>query len=219
MFFNTSAAPKTKDGIAKFLTGHPRYQTNSGVHPLTSYSHCVKLHRLGLNRSESEKAASIMQSDDYWRELRGCLRGFQDDMQGRYQISPMGRNSGHLVLFEAEVYDPGYKSTCRQCGHLSHQLVSPQSSHCGECGGLRSNLKKPLSWSRVIGSGIDHGVTYRDMLDWSMDDLQDRLDLVRAFDSACDITRSAFIRLLNEFMLIEQVVMVPQTVKRLERIC
>ena len=162
MFFNTSAAPKTKDGIAKFLSGHPRYQTNSGVHPLTSYSHCVKLHRLGLNRSESEKAASIMQSDDYWRELRGCLRGFQDDMQGRYQISPMGRNSGHLVLFEAEVYDPGYKSTCRQCGHLSHQLVSPQSSHCGECGGLRSNLKKPLSWSRVIGSGIDHGVTYRD---------------------------------------------------------
>lgn len=111
MFFNTSAAPKTKDGIAKFLSGHPRYQTNSGVHPLTSYSHCVKLHRLGLNRSESEKAASIMQSDDYWRELRGCLRGFQDDMQGRYQISPMGRNSGHLVLFEAEVYDPGYKST------------------------------------------------------------------------------------------------------------
>ena len=98
MFFNTSAAPKTKDGIAKFLSGHPRYQTNSGVHPLTSYSHCVKLHRLGLNRSESEKAASIMQSDDYWRELRGCLRGFQDDMQGRYQISPMGRNSGHLVL-------------------------------------------------------------------------------------------------------------------------
>ena len=67
--------------------------------------------------------------------------------------------------------------------------------------------------------GIDHGVTYRDMLDWSMDDLQDRLDLVRAFDAACDITRSAFIRLLNEFMLIEQVVMVPQTVKRLERIC
>lgn len=51
-----------------------------------------------------------------------------------------------------------------------------------------------------------------------MDDLQDRLDLVRAFDAACDITRSAFIRLLNEFMLIEQVVMVPQTVKRLERI-
>ena len=57
------------------------------------------------------------------------------------------------------------------------------------------------------------------MLDWSMDDLQDRLDLVRAFDAACDITRSAFIRLLNEFMLIEQVVMVPQTVKRLERSC
>ena len=43
--------------------------------------------------------------------------------------------------------------------------------------------------------------------------------LVRAFDAACDITRSAFIRILNEFMLIEQVVMVPQTVKRLERIC
>lgn len=218
MFFNTSAAPKTKDGIAKFLSAHPRYQTNSGVHPLTSYSHCVKLHRLGLNRSESEKAASIMQSDDYWRELAGCLREFQDDMNGGYQISPMGRHSGHLVLFEAEVYDPGYKSTCRDCGHLSLQPVSPQSCHCGECGALRSNLKKPLSWSRIVGSGIDHGVTYRDMLDWSIDDLRDRLDLVRAFDSACDKTRSAFIRLLNEFMLIEQVVMVPQTVKRLERI-
>ena len=218
MFFNSSAAPKNKEGIAKFLTSHPRYQTNKAINVLTSYSHCVKLHSLGLSRSECEKAASIMEADDYWKELGGTLREFQNDMQGRYQISPMGRQSGHLVLFESEVYDPGYKSTCRACGQLSHLAVSPQSCQCGVCGGLRSNLKKPLSWSRIVGSGIDHGVTHREMLDWSLDDLRNRLDLVRSFDAACDKTRSAFIRLLNEFMMIEQVVMIPQKVKRLERV-
>ena len=218
MFFNSKATPSTKEGIAKFLAEHPRYQTSSSVRPLTSYAHCVKLHRLGLNKSEMEKATSILETDDYWSELKWSLREFQRDMQGRYEISPMGRQSGYLVLFESEVYDPGYKSTCSRCGQLNFQPVSQHSNKCGVCGSPRANLKKPLEWTRIVGSGLDHGVTYVEMLDWSMDMLRSRVDVVRSFDAACDKTRNAFIRLLNEYMMVEQIIMVPKSVKRLERI-
>ena len=218
MFFNSKATPSTKEGIAKFLAEHPRYQTSSSVRPLTSYAHCVKLHRLGLNESEMAKANSILETDDYWSELKWSLREFQRDMQGRYEISAMGRQSGYLVLFESEVYDPGYKSTCSRCGQLNYQPVSQHSNKCGVCSSPRANLKKPLEWTRIVGSGLDHGVTYVEMLDWSMDMLRSRVDVVRSFDAACDKTRNAFIRLLNEYMMVEQIVMVPKTVKRLERI-
>ena len=218
MFFTIKQVPQTKEGIAKFLTEHPRYDTNSSIHPVTSYAHNVKLHRLGLNRAETEKACTIREVDDYWKSLSQPLRAFQEEMQGCYQIVASGRSGGYLVLFEAEVYDPGYKSTCQRCGQLNYQAVTPDNCKCGVCKAPRSNLKKPLSWSRTLGSGIDHGVSLGEMLDWSMGQLRDRLDLVRRFDEACDETRSAFIRLLNEYMMVEQTVMVPQKVKRLERI-
>ena len=51
-----------------------------------------------------------------------------------------------------------------------------------------------------------------------MDMLRNRMDVVRSFDAACDKTRNAFIRLLNEYMMVEQIIMVPKSVKRLERI-
>jgi hypothetical protein len=215
MFYVTRAVPKSKDGIAKFLTDHPRYSTGRN---LSTYAHNVKLHRLGLSENEVQKASSIMEADDYWSDLNASLREFQNQMNGAYMITPQGRSSGYLVLHEAQVYDPGYKSTCRACGQLNYQEVSMNSCKCGVCGSLRSNLKKPLAWTRVVGSGIDHGVTYQEMLEWSMGDLQCRLDLVRSFDAACDATRTAFKRMLNEYMLVEQTVMVPKKVKRLERI-
>ncbi|CAN7646051.1 hypothetical protein LJR129_005023 [Acidovorax sp. LjRoot129] len=218
MYFTQKAVPNTKEGIAAFLSGHPRYSTNSSINTITTYSHNVKLHRLGLTRTECDKAESIMSVDDYWDELNIPLRSFQKDMNGAYQILPQGRQHGHLVLFEAEVYDPGYKSTCTRCGQLNYQAVTSSACLCGVCRAPRTNLKKPLLWSRTLGSGIDHGVSREEMLDWSMDKLRNRLDLVRSFDEACDTTRLAFIQLLNEFMMVEQTVMIPQKVRRLERI-
>lgn len=218
MYFTQKAVPKTKEGIASFLTGHPRYSINSSHIPITSYSHNVKLDRLGLTRTECDKADSIIATNDYWDELNVVLRAFQKEMNGEYQILPQGRQCGYLVLFEAEVYDPGYKSTCSRCGQLNYQEVKSSACVCGVCRAPRVNLKKPLSWSRTLGSGIDHGVSHEEMLDRSMGELKNRLDLVRRFDEACDSTRLAFIQLLNEFMMVEQTVMIPQKVLRLERI-
>lgn len=218
MFYRPNATPKTKEGIAKYLTEHPRYFISSAANPITSYAHNVKLHRLNLSRAEFDKALQIMEVEDYWKELNQPLRSFQADMNGNYQIVTGGRSSGYLVLYKAEVYDPGYKSTCINCGQLNYKSVSSDCYLCGVCQSPRVNLKKPLLWSRTLGSGVDHGVSYEDILDWSKDKLRDRLDLVRRFDEACDETRNAFIRLLKEFMMVEQTVMVPQKIKRLERV-
>lgn len=217
MFFTQRVIPKTKEGIAKFLLEHPRYSDGTRNSEST-YSHNVKLGRLGLSRSELEKAFKLTETGEHWKLIRGGLRDFQSQMNGRYMIGNQGRSAGYLTLHEAEVYDPGHKSTCKSCGQLNFQEVSELSNKCGVCGSPRVNLKAPLSWVRQVGSGIDHRVTYDEMLDWDKSKLLDRLDVVHAFDAACDVVRKDFIRMLNEYMLVEEVIHVPTKVMRLQRL-
>jgi hypothetical protein len=217
MFFTQRAVPKSKEGIAKFLIEHPRY-SDGGRNSQSTYAHNVKVTRLGLTPSELDKAYTLMEAEDYRKLIRGGIRDFQSQMDGRFMIETQGRSGGYLTLFEAEVYDPGYKSTCKHCSQLNFQEVSEKSSKCGVCGGPRVNLKKPLAWSRLLGSGIDHRVTYDEMLEWDKNKLLDRLDVVHAFDAACDVVRNDFKRMLNEYMLVEEVINVPTRVTRLQRL-
>lgn len=208
---------KTQEGLAKFLVEHFRYQTMGSLNVSTSYAQCVKVDRLGLRGSRLEKAYEILDTGEYWSELRWPLDFFKDEWCGAYSIASNGRCNGYLILCEAEIYDPGYKSTCKHCGQLNYQAAT-EGSTCGVCKGPRVNLKAPLRWSRVKSSPIDHRMSFQDYMDMGYSWLKDRAELVRSFDAACDSVRDHFISLIDEYMIVEETVMVPQVVKRLERI-
>ena len=55
-------------------------------------------------------------------------------------------------------------------------------------------------------------------MDLSMGALKSKVDLVMEFDRACDRIRSAFIDVLRDYMIVEETVMVPQKVRRIEPI-
>lgn len=76
------------------------------------------------------------------------------------------------------------------------------SNTCGVCGNPRSNFSVPPSRLMVANRGIDQ---YEDFYaeDWSMEELRDRVDLVCAFDAACDAIRSNFIALLDDYDVVE----------------
>jgi hypothetical protein len=76
------------------------------------------------------------------------------------------------------------------------------SNACGVCGNPRSNFSVPPSRLMVANRGIDQ---YEDFYaeDWSMEALRDRVDLVCAFDTACDAIRSNFIALLDDYDVVE----------------
>lgn len=68
------------------------------------------------------------------------------------------------------------------------------------------------------GSSIDQGMTFQDYMDMPLTELKDRADLVRSFDGVCDRIRANFIAWINQYFVVEETVMVPTPVRRLERV-
>lgn len=214
MFFEKKVSLRSKQSMVDFLAGHSRYYTMNSWNLTTTYAHCVKLHRLGLSRDQLDRAWEIL-STDYWDELREPFDDFTEETSGAYTIGTNGRSSGYLVLYRGEYYDPGYKSMCRACGQLNFQAVS-EVGVCGRCHKEeRVNLSRPLRWHRTHSSGIDDGVGRDEMMEFSMADLRNKVDLVCRFDRACDEIRAAFIDLLDNCQVVEETVMVPKTVRRI----
>ena len=88
------------------------------------------------------------------------------------------------------------------------------SNACGVCDKPRSNFIVPPSQLRVANAGIDQGEDFY-AEDWSMEALRDRVDLVCAFDAACDEIRSNFIALLEDYDIVEVTEHRPVQVKTL----
>lgn len=89
-----------------------------------------------------------------------------------------------------------------------------QGNRCGRCGaegehGRVNYDKAPVSLSVYPGREMDQG---EDFADWSIEQLRDRVALVRAFDKACDEMRDNFIDLITSCEVAEETIMVPKTV-------
>ncbi len=86
---------------------------------------------------------------------------------------------------------------------------------CGRCNatgdGGRENLFRPLTTLSVSSQGIDAD---RDFSDWSMSRLRDRVDLIVDFDRTCDLMRSEFVEMCLSCKVVEEIIMVPKTVRR-----
>jgi hypothetical protein len=88
------------------------------------------------------------------------------------------------------------------------------SDACGVCGHPRRNFNVPPSRLMVASRSIDQGEDFY-AEDWSMESLRDRVDLVCAFDAACDAIRSNFIALLENYNVVEVTEHRPVQVKTL----
>ncbi|ABO59907.1 cysteine protease (plasmid) [Burkholderia vietnamiensis] len=91
-------------------------------------------------------------------------------------------------------------------------------NRCGRCGaegdrGRVNFAQSPRHLVTYSGRALDQD---EDFTEWSIDQLRRRVELVTAFDQACDEIRSAFIDLLEEYTPVEKTVMVPKKVTVLE---
>ena len=88
------------------------------------------------------------------------------------------------------------------------------SDACGVCHQPRRNFNVPPSRLRVTSKSIDQDEDFA-ANDWSMAALRDHVELVCAFDAACDAIRSNFIALLEEYAVVEVTHYRPVQVKTL----
>ncbi|MBV7542147.1 hypothetical protein [Acidovorax sp. sic0104] len=218
MFFLKTFFGKSKDQMADFLVQHARYQT-MGRSGAGSYSNCCKVHSLGLRGAQLNKAREVVQLDNLAELIGAPINRFREETGGQYTVGFNGRSGGHMVLYSGEYYDSEYKSYCKQCHQRNYQAVPEgKSAPCAVCSHPRTNYKVPPRFHRVHSSGIDAGMSREDFLELDEASLKVKFDLVQRFDQVCDQVRSEFITLLDDFIVIEEQVMVPQMVKRLARI-
>ena len=92
--FQKAAVDRTdRQAMISFLAGHYRYDTMNSWNRATSYAHCVKIHALGLDREQTEKAFELL-NVDYWDDLSLVIEDFVVEMNGEFTISSNGRSSG-----------------------------------------------------------------------------------------------------------------------------
>lgn len=214
-FFSKNVDTRSRQAMVDFLIRHHRYATMNSWNRSSSYSHQIKIHRLGLTSEQSDKAYDLISADDsIWDELHTIIDDFTVEMNGAYTICTNGRSAGYLVLLHSRYEGTGYKSYCRTCRQRNYKTIAETGHNtCGRCHafgdkGRADFLKEPFSLQTYPGKNIDQGEAF-DAEQWSMAALRDRVRLVRRFDAACDDIRGAFIGMLEDYSVIEETVMVP----------
>lgn len=202
---------RSKESMIQFLNGHFRYNTMNSWNGSTSYAHSIKLHNLGLTSEQLDKAYGVLRTD-IWDELAVQIQDFVTQMRGAYTIATNGRSGGYLVLYSSEWKATSYMSYCRSCYQRNYQACGKTEGDntCGACRATgekgRVNYATPPRQLSVSNAGID---AERDFEDWSMEQLRARVNVVEAFDSACDDIRLAFLNML-ELDVVEETIMVPE---------
>ena len=88
-----------------------------------------------------------------------------------------------------------------------------KDSKCGRCGhSPRVDYKTPpMTLNTYPGKSIDQGEDF-DPEEWTMDQLRERVELVQAFDRACDDIRAGFIYMLDNYDIEEETVYTPEII-------
>ncbi|MCW8966872.1 MAG: hypothetical protein OQK82_09345 [Candidatus Pacearchaeota archaeon] len=211
MFYEKNVDRRNRQSMVDFLKSHFRYSTMNSWNGSTSWANCIKIHRLGLDREQLDRAYEFLETE-YWHYLDETIHQFQIDMDFQYTIGINGRSGGYAVVYKSAKEPSGYKSFCTSCGQQNFKTVAESNDICGVCHKPdRVDYQKThmvlKSWpGQPIG---DHD--YEDPDEWSMYMLRKEVELVCAFDRACDQMRESFINLIDTCVVKAETTMIPQT--------
>lgn len=149
-FFSTKVDLRSRKAMAEFLTSHFKYNTMNSWNGVTSYAHCVKVHRLGLTREQEDKAFEVISAEDgyVWQDdLQFLINEYTEANNGRYTIGANGRSSGYLVMYNSHYQQSQHKSRCLSCGQKNFALpVDMSKLPPVEAAVLKFMLEKGKNW-------------------------------------------------------------------------
>lgn len=198
-----------------FLASHHRYNTMSSWNDCTSYSNNIKFHNLDLDDTQYTALCELIETAEFSDKIDQCIEDFTDNHNSLWTAGKNGRSGGYLVLYRSSLKTLGYKSRCTACGQLNYTTIEESGSACGVCREpKRVNLTDPIKRLEThSGQDVDMNENFED---WSDDALKDRVELIQAFDMLTDDIVSSCIDLAENFEVIEEVVMIPKTIKVLK---
>jgi hypothetical protein len=203
--------------IIPFLKKHFRYHTMNSWNHSTSYANNIKLYNIDKPADINGDTWWGMLGITVWQEiLSDLLEHFGRTHNWLWQAGINGRSGGYVVLYQGGIKPSGYQSYCIHCGQKNFQPVSEdQKGICGRCNAKeRVNFKQAhMQVFTCPGKSVDMD---EDFHGWDMPELKDRIELVQDFDRLCDNIVNSFIKTCRGYRIVEEEILVPETVKILE---
>jgi hypothetical protein len=206
-----------REALTAFLKQHCRYHTMSRWNRSTSYANCIKLHQVSKPSDINEDIWwQMLGLSDWQTTLNDLLEDFGKAHNWQWQAGINGRSGGYVVLYRGGIKPSGYKSYCTQCGQKNYQAVPEgEAGLCGRCHAeARINFEEPhMQIFTYPGKNVDMDETFSD---WSLSQLQERVELVQSFDRLCNDIVETYLHLCTHYRITEEEILVPKTVKILE---
>ena len=206
---------RSRKEMIEYLRSHFRYNTMNSWNCSTSYANNVKIYNLGLSKADEEKLYELIEMSEFYDRLHLFFYEFGNRHNFIWQAGFNGRSGGYIVLYQGYAKQSSYKSFCASCGQRNYKTVEETGNcKCGRCGkDSRVNYQvPPMEYGTYPGRETDMG---EDFEDWDIYSLRERVKLVQDFDRFCDDVLSEVRNILDNFEVDEDIVYVPQTVKRL----
>jgi len=215
-FFARPVDKRNRRAMIDFLSNHSRYFTMSSVNGVTSYAHCVKVHRLGLPHDLMDTAYDLVGVEETFSRLRPLMNQWARQWNYRWQVGFNGKQGGYLVLYQGHVEPSEYRSYCPSCGQRAYfRPVSESYAQCGACGEDRVDYTTPpQNIVTYPGRDVDQG---EDFEDWDIQALKQRVAVVQSFDRLCDDLRHKFLCLSLNYAVVNKTIMVPHSIQVLEK--
>lgn len=109
MYLNLPKKKKLRSRAAmiSYLQGHERYDTMNSWNRSTSYSHCIKVDRIGLAPTNVMACLDMLDVSEAFEEFSDILSDFDRRHDYQWQIAQNGRSGGYLVLIQGGKGDDG----------------------------------------------------------------------------------------------------------------
>ena len=195
---------------ASYLASHFRYDTMRSWNRSTSYARNIKIHNLQMDPDTRSRAYELLDVPEAFAEVHELMAAFDRNHDYQWQVGFNGRSGGYLVLYRGGKEKSGYRTRCNQCGRLTW-YETEQPCHVSGCDGTLELLTE--EHYRVFtypGKGVDED---EDFSEWGMDQLKDRVRLVREFDRLCDACVRSFINFAKTHTVEAREILVPKPIR------
>ena len=183
----------------------------------TSYANNIKLHNFDKPAGVNDDTWwGILEVTEWHERLSELLEDFGREHNWLWQAGINGRSGGYIVLYHGGIKPSGYKSYCTHCGQNNYRDVPEgQIGICGRCEAkARVNFNEThmqvFTWP---GKDTD---MYEDFEDWTLSQIRDRVELVQEFDKLSNSIVDKYVSICRNYRIIDEEILVPQTVKVLE---
>lgn len=203
---------RSRQAMTDFLTHHFRYNTLNSWNQSTSYACNLKIDRLGLDYEIVKKLFEMIDTQEFFAAQQELKDAFNAAHNYRWQVGMNGRSGGYLVLYQGEKRPSQYKSFCIRCGQKNYTSVSDTGTRCGACHqDTRIDYDVPLMEVTVFpGRSTDDGEDYED---WTVSQLRDRVRLVQELDQLADDMVRQAVSMAQNYSVVEEEYLMPQTRK------